>query len=167
MTVTYGQRGYIGMSRSVRAAEAEEHGRLPLTRAIKDLAGRLGITQKAARAALVRLGPCEYHHVGKYAAAIDYYDVDAAERTALLQRATAGLPARWRDQISAAMTAADKAALAAATAAGIPQYPQPGWHTARDGRMEARCAARDAACATLAAATGVSVEDIHDAYYHA
>jgi len=78
MTVTYGQSGYCGSSRSCRAAEAEDEGKLPLTRATAELAARLGITRKAARAVLTKVGPCEAHHTSKYANLTDYYDLAAA-----------------------------------------------------------------------------------------
>lgn len=79
--VRYNQSGYCGQSRSIRAAIAEDEGKLPLTRAVKELARLAGVTQKTARTVLLEIGPCEWHHTGKYASATDYYDVyDAIDR---------------------------------------------------------------------------------------
>ena len=73
--VRYGQGGYCGFSRSVRAVEAESDGKLPLTRAIAALAEEAGITRRAARAALLAAGPCEWHHTSSHANRTDYFDV--------------------------------------------------------------------------------------------
>jgi len=78
--VYYGQAGYEGCSRSTRAAEAEENGRLPLTRAIPVVAARAGVTRKVARAALVATHDGEWHHTGNRARRTNYYSLDAAVR---------------------------------------------------------------------------------------
>ena len=78
--VYYGQAGYEGCSRSTRAAEAEEDGRLPLTRAIPVVAARAGVTQKVARAALVATHDGEWHHTGNRARRTNYYSIDDAVR---------------------------------------------------------------------------------------
>lgn len=65
-----------GQGRSTRAEEAEAEGKLPLTRATKVLAQRLGVTQKVARATLEAVGPSEWHHVGKCGQQVDYYDIN-------------------------------------------------------------------------------------------
>lgn len=57
-------------SRSRRAQIAEADGKMPLTRAAAALA-------IPARALKLVADPCEWHHVGKYARCVDYYDVDA------------------------------------------------------------------------------------------
>lgn len=75
MKVQYGQSGYFGSSRSVRAVEAEEEGKLPLSRAIPIISKKLGITRKAARELIESVGPCEAHHTSKYANLTDYYDL--------------------------------------------------------------------------------------------
>jgi hypothetical protein len=80
MTVRYNQSGYVGSSRSVRAVEAETEGKFPLTRAIQNLTKTLGITRKAARELLIKVGPCEAHHTSKYANLTDYYDLGEAAR---------------------------------------------------------------------------------------
>jgi len=61
-----------GRGRSWGAEEAEQYGRYPRTRA----AEHLGVSVKAFRAgyAASDYTSNEWHHVGKYAAAIDYYD---------------------------------------------------------------------------------------------
>lgn len=79
MTATYLREG---RGRSLRALEAEDNDRLPLTRAIPVVAKRAGVTQKVARAALEATHDGEWHHVGKYAGRCDYYDVEAACRYA-------------------------------------------------------------------------------------
>jgi hypothetical protein len=59
---------------------------MPITRAIAAVVGRTGCTRKAARAALEEVGPCEWHHTGKFANQTDYYDVDGACRLIIAQR---------------------------------------------------------------------------------
>jgi hypothetical protein len=76
--VHYGQRGYSGFSRSERAVEAEAEGKLPLSRAVPEVARQAGVSRKAARLMLNDIGPCEWHHTSKYANATDFYDVDEA-----------------------------------------------------------------------------------------
>lgn len=63
-------------SRSFNAEVAESEGRFPLTRAVPILARKLSITQRKARAYLEWKGTCEWHHVGKYANRVDYYDTN-------------------------------------------------------------------------------------------
>ena len=67
MTVTYNQAGYVGCSRSTRAAAAESEGKLPLTRLCK----AYGYVASKVR---LYVEPCEWHHVSRYANAVDYYD---------------------------------------------------------------------------------------------
>lgn len=71
MTATYFRRG-LGRSRNAESAEIE--GRQPLTRAKRAVAEQLGCTQAVASVALKLLHDGEWHHVGKYATACDYYD---------------------------------------------------------------------------------------------
>lgn len=66
--------------RSNNAGEAEESGKLPLTRAVKAVAQRTGIKQAEVRAFIKWLGSCEYHHTSKFFNSTDYYDADAAVR---------------------------------------------------------------------------------------
>jgi len=80
--VAYGQRGYCGLSRSANAVRAEQDGLLPLTRAAREIADEVGCTVAFARRCLVRVGPSEWHHTGKYARATDYYALDVAVRMA-------------------------------------------------------------------------------------
>lgn len=67
--------------RSFGASEAEDSGRLPLTRAIPVVAREAGVTQKVARAALLATHDGEWHHTGKYAKRTDYYSIEAAVRS--------------------------------------------------------------------------------------
>lgn len=66
--------GYVGWSKSVRAAAAETEEKLPLTRAVAYVAREANVTRKAARAALEEQGPCEWHHCSKFCNRVDYYD---------------------------------------------------------------------------------------------
>jgi hypothetical protein len=66
-------------SRSYNAERAEEEGRYPLTRAIRVVAARYGITKSAARKLLELSWQGEWHHVGKYANEINYYDTNICE----------------------------------------------------------------------------------------
>ncbi len=66
--------------KSNNAVEAEENGKLPLSRAVKSVSRRAGITQAAARQFIKWLGCCEYHHTSKFYNSTDYYDADAAVR---------------------------------------------------------------------------------------
>jgi len=76
--VIYGQRGYSGSSKSLRAVVAENNGRLPLSRAIPVVAKLAGVTRKVARAALEFTWDGEWHHTSKYANKVDYYSVTTA-----------------------------------------------------------------------------------------
>lgn len=68
----YGRNSGSEYSRSYNASQAEENGRLPRIRAAKALglspaafdAGRLAIRYRSS----------EWHHVGKFASVVDYYD---------------------------------------------------------------------------------------------
>ena len=64
-------------SRSYNAERAEDSGRLPRTRA----ASRLGVSVKAFDAGCEKAGyrSTEWHHVGKYANMVDYYDTEELE----------------------------------------------------------------------------------------
>lgn len=64
------ENGYSSFSRSFRATVAESEGKKPLTRAAK----ATGIPASVIKAVFE---PSEWHHVGKYAARVDYYDCDA------------------------------------------------------------------------------------------
>ena len=72
-TATYIRQGE-GKSR--RARMAESHGVLPLTQAAKVVAVEIGLTQAAAKALLKLIGRTEWHHSGKYAKEVDYYDTE-------------------------------------------------------------------------------------------
>lgn len=65
-------------SRSYNATEAESESRYPLTRAIAAVRSQAGVSVKDARAALVAAHDGEWHHVGKFASRVNYYDPEAA-----------------------------------------------------------------------------------------
>ncbi len=71
MTATFYRHGE---GRSIAAREAEANGRMPMSRAKKVVADRLGCTQAVAAAALELLHDGEWHHVGKFASQVGYYD---------------------------------------------------------------------------------------------
>jgi len=77
MTATYLRKG---QGKSNRAYEAEAHGRYPLTTAVKVISRVIKpyyrVSQRIIRQWLEQIGHCEYHHVGKYAACCDYYDIE-------------------------------------------------------------------------------------------
>lgn len=77
MTATYIREG---RGRSWAAEKAESKGRMPMTRAIKELRVCVPCTIREAREVLEETYDGEWHHVGKYANACNYYDVGAAAR---------------------------------------------------------------------------------------
>lgn len=64
----YGNSGYVGQSKSVRAYEAEDNDRYTATECDK----LLGVSSGATKACLV---PSEWHHTGSYYKETDYYDI--------------------------------------------------------------------------------------------
>lgn len=64
-------------SRSQNAENAEEEGRLPLTRAIPVLAKRAGVTRKIAKEALKATHNGEWHHTGCKYRCTEYYELSA------------------------------------------------------------------------------------------
>ncbi len=68
--------GYFNYSKSNNAVDAEASGIYPLTRAVKVLSEKTGITQKQSRAILLGREPSEYHHTSKYFNSTDYYDTE-------------------------------------------------------------------------------------------
>jgi hypothetical protein len=98
VVATYFRRGQ-GLSRNARRAEAD--GLLPLTRAIRAVAEEAVTTPAIARAVLAWLGASEWHHVGKFASRVDYYDTERAARWAecITPHATrAAVLRRWTRQ---------------------------------------------------------------------
>ena len=77
MTATYLRRG---QGKSDNAYIAENCGRYPLTTAVKVISHVIRpyykIPQRILRDWLEQLGPCEWHHVGKYATCCDYCDTE-------------------------------------------------------------------------------------------
>lgn len=61
-------------SRSYRAEVAEAECRLPISRAKIEVAKLYSCPTSTAEAALRKIGTCEWHHVGKFATCVDYYD---------------------------------------------------------------------------------------------
>ncbi len=68
-----GYRGGYGFSGG--AADAYADGHQPMTKAKKELARAVGITQRQAADVLKFLWHGEWHHAGKYADRIPFYDV--------------------------------------------------------------------------------------------
>lgn len=93
--------GYVGWSRSVRATEAEAEGKLPLTRAIPAVSSIAGCTRNEARAALVAMGPCEWHHTSKKFNRTDFYNVGAACLKIAIDQHIAAMPGDWRERMAA------------------------------------------------------------------
>ena len=61
-------------SRSYNAFQAEAQGRFPITRACQVLGLSLAAFRAGCRA--LKYVPREWHHVGKYANRVDYYDTE-------------------------------------------------------------------------------------------
>ena len=72
--------GYSGYSRSNNALAAEAEGKLPLTRAIPELAKKTGMSRAEARELLTKQGPSEWHHTSKEYNRTNYFDVNQAVR---------------------------------------------------------------------------------------
>lgn len=83
----YGRNYGNEYSRSAGAQEAENQGRYPRTKAAK----HLGVSVKAFDAGCEAAGyrSTEWHHVGKYASMIDYYDTNELESSAAFWRGAA------------------------------------------------------------------------------
>ena len=131
-------RGYVGWSRSVRASEAERDGKLPLSRAVKEVAKFCGITQKQARAVCLLIGRCEWHHTSKHFNATDYYDVGDIDEKIAFAKLAPRMPQGWEERITAACKSDDMAT-----------------------RLRLAAEVRDA----LAAESGVSADEINEMYY--
>lgn len=67
-----------GRGHSVSAMTAHAEGRFPLSRAIGVVAKAACVNRAAAKAALEATFAGEWHHVGKFAATVDYYDTSVA-----------------------------------------------------------------------------------------
>lgn len=74
MAAFYGALG--AYSRSRRAIEAQDEGRYPITVASGIVAKSYGISRKRARQLLEEIGSDEWHHVGKYANHVYFYETD-------------------------------------------------------------------------------------------
>lgn len=98
-------RGYVGWSKSVRAAAAEDDGKMPLTHAVREVAAYCKISQKAARELCKKIGPCEWHHTSKFFNETNYYDVGEITKQFDLAALARKLPDDWHARIDAAITA--------------------------------------------------------------
>ena len=65
---SFGNSGYVGQSKSVRAFAAEEEEKYPASECDK----LLGVRSGATKAVLL---PSEWHHTGSYYKETDYYDI--------------------------------------------------------------------------------------------
>lgn len=65
---SFGNSGYVGQSKSVRAFAAEEEEKYPASECDKLLGVRSGATKAV-------LSPSEWHHTGSYYKETDYYDI--------------------------------------------------------------------------------------------
>lgn len=65
----YGNSGYVGNRKSIRAVSAESDNKFPATTAAK----YLGVNSQAIKDIL---SPSEWHHTGSYYNETDYYDID-------------------------------------------------------------------------------------------
>lgn len=92
-------------SRSYNAEVAEDEGRCPLARAKAVVAAEYGCTQVVAAASLGLLHDGEWHHVGKYAAQVAYYDATDCRLGGVIQHILAcGGAKKWaarRDEVRA------------------------------------------------------------------
>ncbi len=77
MVATYFNRG---RGHSLNGIYAHSCGIYPLTVAVKNISTAIKpyykLTQKTIKKWLEQIGPCEAHHVGKYAVLCDYYDTE-------------------------------------------------------------------------------------------
>ena len=76
-------------SRSANAEVAESEGRCPMSRAKKIVADKNGCSQATAAAALEMLYDGEWHHVGKFANCVAYYDATDFRLPGLISHITA------------------------------------------------------------------------------
>lgn len=127
-----------GRGRSVNASIAEGENKLPLTRAVKALSQIARITQRRARAIFTEIGRCEWHHVGRYATACDYYSINQALHYLSLEPLRSRLPADWIERYSEGLDSLD---------------------------INARLAARDHNAAAIAAACACMPTDLEVLYY--
>jgi hypothetical protein len=67
----------------------------------------LGVTHKQARTILRAVGSSEWHHVGKYANQVDYYDLENCVRYWELQPLREKLPPNWEDRVGEGMDSPD------------------------------------------------------------
>jgi hypothetical protein len=91
--------GYDGYSKSNNALSAAAEGKLPLSRAIVEVAKLADCTQRTARAALVHVGPCEWHHTSKRYNRTNYYKVASAVRYLAARPVIASLPCGWQQRM--------------------------------------------------------------------
>ena len=99
MPASFYKHGH-GRSRNARIAESE--GRAPLTRAAQAVAQSANCTQAVAKEACRLTWDGEYHHVGKFAAEVEYYDVQRATVAAIVFKSALKQRAKRRATIASA-----------------------------------------------------------------
>tara|TARA_Y100001938_G_C8058070_1_gene415616 strand:+ start:838 stop:1359 length:522 start_codon:yes stop_codon:yes gene_type:complete len=75
MSVSYGQSGYVGTSRSVRSYEALQDGKLVPSEMVKHLRKKKLFKGVKASDLNKACQGCEWHHVGTYAQAVLHLDM--------------------------------------------------------------------------------------------
>lgn len=97
MSTYYSRAG--SYSRSYNAEVAESEGRAPMSRAMRVVAARYGCSQSTAKCALELLHDGEWHHVGKYANRVDYYDTTDDRLGGVISHIeSVGGAKKWRDR---------------------------------------------------------------------
>ena len=92
-------------SRSYNAEVAESAGRAPMSRAKLTVAAEFGCTQSIAQAALEMIHDGEWHHVGKYANAVNYFDTTDRRLGGLIAHIkVVGGVKKWRERRAALRT---------------------------------------------------------------
>lgn len=71
----------FGRGESLNSLKAKNYGKFPLTGAAKDL----GVSTSAFKAGISKADiiPCEWHHVGKFATAVDFFDTEECDNSYL------------------------------------------------------------------------------------
>jgi len=86
-------------SRSYNAHVAERAGRMPMSRARVAVAREFNCSQATAAAALSHFHDGEWHHVGKYANCVSYYDTSDYRLGGMIAHITAcGGAKKWADR---------------------------------------------------------------------
>ena len=86
-----------GQGESDNAINAKYNNKWPLTHAIKIIASELDVTQVLARKIIESFAPCEWHHSGKYARRVNFYNVSEIIEVISIEHR---LSPDWRDTIT-------------------------------------------------------------------